>query len=104
MRHALLFLRFAEALCLKIEHRSVAAVLCHQLVVRPELNDASVLEHANAIGEAHRREAMRYENRRTLSRRCEDALEDLRFAADVELRGRLVEHDDARAHGDGAER
>src|SRR5437773_6247654 len=62
MRHALLFLGLAKTLGLEIEHRAVPAPLCHELVVRPELDDASMLEHADAIGQAHGREAVRNEN------------------------------------------
>jgi len=63
-----------------------------------------VLEDADAIGVAHRREAMGDQNRRALPRRGEDAVEDLRFAAHVELRRRFVEEDDAGAEAHAAER
>ena len=39
----------AESLCLQIEHRAIAAILRHQLVVRAELDNLAVLEHADAI-------------------------------------------------------
>src|SRR3954466_5512320 len=39
-----------EPLCLQIEHGLVAAAKRHQLVMRPELDDAALLEDANAIG------------------------------------------------------
>ena len=104
MRHALLVVCFAEALRLQVEHRAIPAVLRHQLVVRSELDDLAVLEHADAIGEAHGGEAVRDEDRRAMPRRGENALEDLGFAAHVELRGRLVEQHDARAHRDRAQR
>ena len=100
----LLVLGRAEALRLQIEHRAVAAALRHQLVVRAELDDAAVLEHADAVGVAHRGEAVRDEDRRAVARGGEDAVEDLRFAAHVELRGRLVEQHDAGAELHGAQR
>src|SRR5690348_10202388 len=57
MRHALL-VGLAESLRLKIEHRAIPSVARHELVVRSELHDLSVLEHADAIGEAHGRKPM----------------------------------------------
>ena len=54
----------AEALRLQVEHRAVAAAPRHQLVVRAELDDAPVLEHADAVGVAHRREPVRDQDRR----------------------------------------
>ena len=105
-RHSCLpFLVFAaEALRLQIEHRPVAAVERHQLVVRAELDDLAVLEHADPIGVAHGREAVRDQDGRAVPRRGQEALEDLRLAAHVELRGRLVEQHDAGAHRHRAER
>src|SRR5687768_7112517 len=47
-----------EALCLQVEHRSIAAALFHQLVVRAELDDTAVLEHADAVSPAHGGEAV----------------------------------------------
>ena len=43
-----------EALRLQIEHRPVAPAERHQFVVRAELDDAAVFEHADAIGLANR--------------------------------------------------
>src|SRR5713226_8029461 len=57
IRRALLF-RNDEALRLQIEHRPVTPAERHQLVVRAELDDPAVLEHADAIGMADRGEAM----------------------------------------------
>src|SRR4029453_18628055 len=48
----LLFTGIGESLRLQIEHRAIAAVQRHQLVVRAQFDDASVLEHADAIGVA----------------------------------------------------
>ena len=93
-----------EALRLQIEHRPVAAAERHQLVVRAELDDAAVLEHADAIGVADGREAVRDQDRGAVPRRGEQAIEDLGFAAHVELRGRLVEQHDAGAERDRAQR
>ena len=53
-----------EARRLEVEHRAVAAAARHQLVVGAELDDRAVLEHADAVGVAHRREAVRDEDRR----------------------------------------
>src|SRR3954468_16535529 len=101
IRHALLFLGLAKTLRLKIEHRAVAAMLCHQLVVCPELDDLSVLENTDAVRLANGREAVRNENRRAVPSRGQDALEDLCFAAYIELRGRFVEQDEPGALSDG---
>src|SRR6187399_314561 len=43
-----------EALRLQIEHRAIASLFRDQLVVRAQLDDATVLDDANAIGMAHR--------------------------------------------------
>src|SRR5882672_10176546 len=50
IRGPLLFACDVEALGLQVEHRAIAAVQCHQLVVRAELDDTALLEHADAIG------------------------------------------------------
>ena len=102
MRRALLVQRLTEALRLKVEHRAIAPAPSHELVVRSQLDDPALLQHADAVGETDRREAMRDEDRRTVTRLGKDALEDLGFTAHVQLRGRLVENHDARADTDGA--
>src|ERR1700688_1350524 len=79
----------AEARRLQLEHRPVAAAEGHQLVVGAELDHPAVLEHADAIGMAHRREAVRDEDGGGMAGGGEDAIEDLRLAAHVELRRRL---------------
>src|SRR3954464_14003806 len=94
---ALLVLGGVEPLRLQIEHRLIPSAERHQLVVRAELDDASLLEDADAIGLPHGGKAMRDQDRRRVPRRGEDALEDLRLAADVELRRRFVEQHDAGA-------
>src|ERR1019366_5053170 len=57
IRRALLAVRGVEALRLQIEHRPIAPAMRHQLVVRAELDDPAVLEHADAIGLADGGEA-----------------------------------------------
>src|SRR5262249_42856323 len=94
----------SEAVRLQIKHRSIPPVQGHQLVVRPELDHSSLLEHADSIGVAHRREAMRDEHRRTVPRRGKDSLEDLCFAANIELRRRLVEQNKPGSHCHSAQR
>src|SRR6185436_10087593 len=73
----LLVLDRGEALGLKVEHRPVASPERHQLLVGSELDHFSMLEHTDAVGVAHRREAVRNENRRAMSRGGEDAVENL---------------------------
>src|SRR5437867_2784637 len=75
-----LVLRRAEPLRLQVEHRPIAAAPDHQLAVRAELHDATVLHHADAVGLAHRGEAVRDENGRAWAGRGENAIEDLGFA------------------------
>src|SRR5206468_2588714 len=104
IRRALLVARDSEALRLQIEHRPIAPGERHQLVVRAELDDAAVLEHADAIGMADGGEAMRDQDGRAMPRCGEQAIEDLRFAAHVELRGRFVEQHDAGAERHGCKR
>src|SRR6185503_16320794 len=93
-----------EALRLQIEHCPIAAVERHQFPVRSEFDDLPLLEHANAVRLPHGREAVRDEDGGALPRRRQDAFEDFRFAADVELRRRLIENHDAGAKPDRAER
>src|ERR1700724_3537237 len=95
IRCALLVVRDVETLRLQIKHRAIAPRARHQLIVGTDLDDAPVLEHANAIGMADRGEAMRNQNGRAMPSRSEQAIEDLRFPAHVELRGRLVEQHNA---------
>src|SRR6476661_7453807 len=45
----LFIFRRTEALRLQIEHRSIPAPLCHQLIVRTEFDHAAVLENANPV-------------------------------------------------------
>src|SRR6266576_398827 len=104
IRRALLLARGAEALRLQIEHRPIPPRKRHQLVVRAELDDPAVLEHADAIGMADRRKAMRDQDGRAMPRHGEQTIENLRFAAHVELRGRLVQQHYAGAHRDGRQR
>src|SRR5262245_8315317 len=94
IRRSLLVIREREPPRLQIEHRTVASVERDQLVVRPELDDAAALEDADAIGMANRGEAMRDQDRRARPRGGKQSIVDLRLAADIELRGRLVEQDD----------
>src|SRR5579872_4566232 len=93
-----------EALRLKIEHRAIAATSRHQFVVRAKLDDPTPIDHTDAVGMAHRREAMRYQDRGAVPRGVEEPPEDLRLTAHVELGGRLVQEHQTGAEPDGAER
>src|SRR3954454_7157967 len=83
--HALFVFRAREALRLQVEHRAVAAAVLHQLVVTPEFDDTTVLEHADAVGVADGGEAVRNKDRRRMAGGGEDAIEDLSFPPHVEL-------------------
>src|ERR1700675_2360658 len=84
IRRALLFVRNAETLRLQIEHGPVAPRERHEFLMRAVLDDPAVLEHADTIGVADRGEPMRDQDGRAVSRRGEQAIEDLRFPAHVE--------------------
>src|SRR6266850_5191823 len=80
-----------EALRLEVEHRAVAPAERHQLLVRAELDHPAVLEHADAVGVADRGKAVRDEDGRAAPRGgpeiSKNAVENLRLAPNVELRG-----------------
>ena len=69
-----------------------------------EFHHAAVLDHADAIGMAHGRKAVRNENRGATAGGGEHAIEDFGFAADVKLRGGFVEQDDSGTEFYGGER
>ena len=104
IRFSLLVACDGETLRLQIEHRPVSSVQRHQLRVRAELDDLPLLEHADAIDMPHGREAMRDQDRRAVARCCEDALEDLGFTTNIELRRRFVEQDHSGAFLDRRQR
>src|SRR5205085_7847160 len=81
-----------ESLRLQVEHRAVAAAQRHELVVCTELDHAAMFQNTDAVRMTHRRESMRNEYGGAPARGGQDAIEDLGFAAHVELRGGLVEH------------
>ena len=101
---ALLFFGNVEPLRLQIEHGAVAAAKGHQFVMRAELDHPAVLEHADAIGMANGGEAMRDQDGGAMARGGEQAIENLRFATHVELRGRFIQQHHARAQADRRER
>src|SRR5690349_16929636 len=83
--HAFLFRWGGEALRLQIEHRPVAPVELHQFVVRAELNHASMFKDADAVRVTDGRKSMRDQDGRAVPRRCQQAVENLCFATNVEL-------------------
>src|SRR5581483_2905399 len=101
IRRALLIVWRVEALRLQLEHRAIAPAERHQFVVRPELDDPAALENTDPIRVAHGRETVRDQDRRAVARLREQSVEDLGFAAHVELGGRFVEqhHGGAELHG-----
>src|SRR5215469_8982543 len=101
IRHAFLFRRGREALCLQIEHRSVAPAKRHQLVVCAELNHPAMFENADAVRLPDRGESMRDEDGGAVPRRAQQAVENLRFPAHIELGRGLVEEHYASAHFHG---
>ena len=83
--NVVLLLAEGEPLRLELEHRAVAPALGHELVVRAELDDPAVLEHADAVDVSHGGEAVRHEDRRAVPGGGQHPLEDLRLAPHVEL-------------------
>src|SRR5271163_2481446 len=79
-----------EALRLQVEHGPIAAAQRHQLVVRSQLDDVAVLQHADTVGMADGGEAMRDQDGGRLPGRGQQAIKDLRLPTDVELRRRLI--------------
>src|SRR5882724_6051391 len=92
-----------EALRLQIEHGAIAAAERHQLIMGAELDDAAVLEDADAIGMADGREAMGDKDGGAVAGGGEEAVEDLGFAAHVELGGGLIEQHDAGSELNGGQ-
>src|ERR1700720_4545420 len=103
IRFALLVVRDVKTLRLEIEHRAIASAKSDQLVVGAKLDDSAPLKYADTIGVAHCRKTMRDQDGRAMPCRGEQAIEDFRLPAHVELRGRLVEQHDAGAKLDGRE-
>src|SRR4029079_16900497 len=71
------FLFLAEPLGLQVEHRPVAAAKRHEFVVAAQLAHTPVCNHAEAVSQPHRGEAVRYQDGGAVPRRLEDAFEDL---------------------------
>src|ERR1700722_1913833 len=82
--HALLLGKM-EALGLQIEHGAVAATQGHQLIVSAQFHHPAFLEHADAVGMADGGETMRDQDGGAMPGRGQQAIEDLRLSAHVEL-------------------
>src|SRR3954453_10701464 len=67
-----------------------------QLGVRALLDDPAVLEHDDLAGALDRREPVGDHDRRPAGEQAAQASLDLGLAVDVDVRGRLVEDEDAR--------
>src|SRR5262249_58559043 len=91
IRHAFLVFSRVEALRLQLEHGAVTSAERHQLLVTAQLDDAPMLEDADAVRMAHGREAVRDENGGGVAGGIQDAVEDLGLAAHIELRRGLIE-------------
>src|SRR5579859_1967162 len=88
IRHALLL--GMEALGLEIEHGAVAATEGHQLLVGAQLHYPALLQHADALGVANGGKAMRDQDGGAMPGGGQQAIENFRFSAYVELRSRLI--------------
>ena len=74
----------------------VRALAREQLVVRALLDDPAVVEHDDLPGAADRRQAVGDHDRRAPGEQPPHALLDPALGVDVDVRGRLVEHEDPR--------
>ena len=83
-------------------HARVLAVEGHELVVRAALDDAPFVDDVDAVGVAHRREAVADEDHGTTPRQLADVLEDAPLRHRVEGAGRLVEHEHVGVAHEGA--
>src|SRR2546426_9672267 len=64
----------------------------HQLIVCAQLNHTAMLKHTDAVGVSDGGKAVRNEDGRAMAGGGKDAIEDFRFAAHIDLCGRLVQH------------
>src|SRR5947209_6108784 len=90
-----------EALGLEQEQLGVAAVGGEQFGVASVLDNPAAVQDTDPIGVADRREAVGDEDRGQATGQVEEVLEERGLGADVEVRGRLVQHQDA---GPGVDR
>ena len=92
----------AEVLDPRRVHLGVAPAPGDELVVRAELDDPAVVDDRDAIGAHRGRQPVGDDDRgAALEQRVEAGL-DLRLRLEVEVRRRLVEHEDARSGEEGA--
>src|SRR6516164_351016 len=82
VRGSFLLFGRGEALGLHVEHRPVTSAFGHQFVMRAQLDDPPMFEHANAVCVPHGGKPVRNENRCALACGFENAFENLRLAAD----------------------
>src|SRR6478736_4940741 len=76
-------------------HRRVEPATGDELVVRPDLDDPAAVDDGDAVGTHRRREPVSDDERGpALEQRIETDL-DLRLRLQIEVRGRLVEDEDA---------
>src|SRR5438105_8374585 len=93
-----------KALRLQIEHGAVAPAQIHQLVVGAKLDHSAVFQYADAVRVTHRRKTVRNQDRGAMTRCRQESIKDLGLAANIKLRGRLVEQNDTRTQMDGSQR
>src|SRR5438094_688849 len=78
------------------EELGVASAEMHELVVRPTLDDTTVVEHVDAVRRPDAGEAVRDEEDRPAAEEVAHAREEVVLRARVERRGRLVQDDERR--------
>ena len=80
----------------------VHAALRDELLVRPHLDDAPLVEDDDAVGRADGRQAVRDDDRRAPAHDLLERALEARLGVRVDARGRLVEHEQRRVAVDGA--
>src|SRR5262249_60862949 len=94
--------RQVELTELELVELAVLAAARHQLAVRAALDDLPVRHDDDAVGTAHRRQAMRHHQRRAIDHEALERLLHEPFRLRVEGRGGLVEDQDGRVLEDRA--
>ena len=79
---------------LQREERGIQTALRYQLIVRPFFDHAALLDDEDAVGHAHRGEAMRNNDRHLLHDKVRKPEKYVVFGAGIERRRGLVENED----------
>src|SRR5580700_9180103 len=81
---------------LRFVQPSVEAVLLEELGVRPEFDDASVVEHDDSIALQDRRQSVSDDDARAIAQQVREGLLNQRFGLAVQRAGGLVQDENPR--------